>query len=161
MSASALVNVMNAPLTDPPIVNSAPGMRPPTPMMFKHRAALRLELRPRRANQANGREELQRKAVAPVLVAQVLKVPAPGCAGVVDDDVDGAVGIERRPREGRWRIRSSANPSGPLVASPPALMISRAADVQRRSIARRDDHLSAVVGQAPRDRAADAAAAAR
>src|ERR1700686_3791606 len=35
ISATAFVNERQAPFTEPPIVNSAPGVRPPAPMMFR------------------------------------------------------------------------------------------------------------------------------
>src|SRR5882672_6395850 len=70
----------------------------------------RLEVRPRRAGQAHRTKKLQRESVRPVRVRQFKKIATLCGAGIIHNDVDGAVSLERGVHQGRRNVRSAKVP---------------------------------------------------
>ena len=78
------------------MVNNGSGHPAAYARNIQHRTRLRFQLRPGRARETHGSEEFQREPIGPVFIGQFQKISALGSAGIVDDDVDLPVSLERK-----------------------------------------------------------------
>ena len=116
----------SAALTDPPMVNCAPGVRPPAPEMNTTDPDSGFQVRPRGARQPNRSEVLQREAIGEIVVGQFQELAALGGAGIVHDDVETSEPCDGEIHDALAGI-GHAQIQAMVSAVPPALRISAAA----------------------------------
>lgn len=115
----------------------------------------RFEVGPGGSGEADGAEELEGEAVLPVVIGEGFEFAAPGGAGIVDEDVEGAVGIESELDEagGVDGIAEVQGDGGSRAAGISDLGDGR---LQGHGVARTQDNAGSVLSEPESDGAADA-----